>query len=106
MLTLQCLDMKSSRELLKSISQLVHKLIASNEKLESDKKDLLRERERFIVERAENIKIIEKYQRESKTKDIYTSFVIGEGDKLRAKRQVEKILREINDCITTINSKQ
>lgn len=97
--------MESSGKILKNISRLIDKLISVNKKLRKENSELLRERERLMVERVEHIKQIEHYRREESVRDIYTSFVIGADDKLKAKRQLEKILREIDECIEVLNSK-
>lgn len=98
--------MESSEKILRNISLLVEKVIRKNERLKKENGELLSERERLIREKVRLTEQLEKYQREVRVKDIYTSFVIGEGDKLRAKRQLEKILREIDGCIDSLSSKQ
>lgn len=98
--------MDGSGKIVRNISQLVERLIDANEDLKSENSALLAERERLMKERVHLTEMLEKHRREEKVKDIYTSFVVGEGDKLRARRQLEKILREIDGCIDTLRSKQ
>lgn len=98
--------MEGSEKVLRSISLLVERLIRKNERLAKENSELLSERERLIREKVRLTEQLEKYKHEQRVKDIYTSFVVGEGDKLRAKRQLEKILREIDGCIVSLSSKQ
>lgn len=97
--------MESSGKILKNISHLIDRMISANNRLKKENSELLAERERLIKERVQLTEQVEKYRKEERVKDLYTSFVVGEGDKLRAKRQLEKILREIDDCIDTLKSK-
>ena len=98
--------MGSSGEILDNISRLTDRLIDKNHKLKKENEYLLRERDRLMEESIKLNTVIRGYKKEESIKNIYTSFVIGEGNKLRAKRQLEKILREIDDCIDKLNSKK
>lgn len=97
--------MESSNRILRNISRLIDKLMLANERLKRENGELLGERERLTKEKIRLMELVEDYQRKEKVRDIYTSFVIGEGDKLKAKSQLEKILREIDGCINTLRSK-
>lgn len=98
--------MGSSDEILGNISRLTDRLIDKNQKLKKENEYLLRERDRLVEESIKLTSMIQGYKKEESIKNIYTSFVIGEGDKLKAKRQLEKILREIDGCIDKLNSKK
>lgn len=98
--------MESSDKILRNISRLIDKMIASNNRLRKENSELLSERDRLTKEKQQLSTLLEQYRHDEKVHDIYTSFVIGEGDKLRAKRQLEKILREIDGCINTLRSKE
>lgn len=97
--------MESSNKILRNISRLIDKLMLANERLKRENGELLSERERLTREKTHLMELVEDYRRKEKVRDIYTSFVIGEGDKLKAKSQLEKILREIDGCINTLRSK-
>lgn len=98
--------MESSDKILRNISRLIDRLIIVNDRLRKENSELLSERDRLTKEKQQLSTLVEHYRHKEKVQDIYTSFVIGEGDKLRAKRQLEKILREIDGCINTLRSKE
>lgn len=97
--------MESSNKLLKNITRLINKLIDANLKLRKENDELLSERERLTKEKVRLMNIVERYRREEKVDDITNSFVVSEGDKQKAKRQIDKILREIDGCIDKLKSK-
>lgn len=97
--------MESSSKLLKNITRLINKLIDANRRLRRENDELLSERERLTEEKISLKRIVERYRNEEKVEDITTSFVVSEGDKQKAKRQIDKILREIDVCIDKLKTK-
>ncbi|MFI3322802.1 MAG: hypothetical protein R3Y50_09800 [Rikenellaceae bacterium] len=90
-------------EKLTLLSKKVFLLIERNSRLEKDNRALTYKIERLTQERAEQQIVINSLSSELKTRKLSGAFIESEGDKENAKKTIEKILREIDDCIALIN---
>lgn len=98
--------MESSDKILSNISRLIDKLISANNTLRKENNQLLAERERLTLEKMRLSGEVKRLKRESEVKNVYNSLIVSEGDKAKAKRQLERILREIDGCIDMLKSKE
>ncbi len=98
--------MESSGKILVRVNRLVHKLIKLVERLKRENRVLLAERDRLIGEKERLTTLVERYRRAEKANIIYATLLESDSDKLRAKRQVENILREIDSCIDTLKGRE
>ncbi len=97
--------MEGSVAILNRVSRLISKVMDLNVRLKRENKRLLNERDRLMKDKVRLMEEVKRYKREEKVKNIYTSFVVQDGDKAKAKRQIDRILREIDDCIDSLKSK-
>ncbi len=98
--------MESSNTILSRINRLIDRLIRQNERLKKENSALLVERGKLVKDKERLNDIIENYRREERVRKLYTAFLSDDEDKQKAKRQIERILREINDCIDSLRSKE
>lgn len=86
-----------------SLTSKIKLLIGKNSILRDENEALKYQIERLLNERAENRHEIESLKAKMESLNISDSFVTAAGGKKQARRAIEKILREIDDCMALIN---
>lgn len=86
-----------------SLTTKIKLLIGRNSVLRDENEALKYQVERLLNERAENRHEIESLKAKLESVRISDSFVTSAGGKKQARRAIEKILREIDDCMALIN---
>ncbi len=97
--------MEGSNDILKRVNLLISKIIKINNELRKENSILLAERDRLMKDKVRLSELVKGYQKNEKVENIYQSFSANDDTKRKAKRQIEKILREIDDCLDNLKGR-